>query len=243
MTPHDIMRGTAAIGDIGAAFYFDPITLERGKAAGLDGFRLYFLGRGGVLGDVEADVVRSAFGYFAPEVVAKTWTSAKQIMAPRDAGRLYNEAAQEFGRMKLAGVDGLDAFIDAAATVIGAVEGCSLPLFAALRAEPVPDDTPAAAYHQATVLRELRGSVHLLAVTACGLRTEVAHAIKRPGDVQMFGYQETPAVTDADRAAWDRAEALTDEILAPAYAALSNEQAQALVSGTAAIAAALGVGG
>lgn len=57
MTPVDTMRATDAIGTIGAAFYFHPDTLARGKAAGLDGFRFYILGRGGVLGDVEPAVV------------------------------------------------------------------------------------------------------------------------------------------------------------------------------------------
>jgi hypothetical protein len=45
----------------------------------------YFVGRGGVLGDVEAPVVQSAFGYFAPAVVAKMWNGAREKIAPRDA--------------------------------------------------------------------------------------------------------------------------------------------------------------
>jgi hypothetical protein len=89
------------------------------------------------------------------------------------------------------------------------------------------------------VLRELRGSAHLLALTACGVSTPVAHAIKRPGDVAMFGYDETPEVTDDDRARWHRAEELTDELLTPAYAALTDAQATALVNGTGQMAHAL----
>ena len=53
MQPVEIMRATDVIGPIGAAFYFHPDTVARGKEAGLDGFRFYILGRGGVLGDVE----------------------------------------------------------------------------------------------------------------------------------------------------------------------------------------------
>ncbi|MGI9594675.1 MAG: helix-turn-helix domain-containing protein, partial [Acidimicrobiales bacterium] len=52
------------IGAAGAAFYVNPDTLARGKELGLDGFRFYVLGRGGVMGDVPAKVVESAFGYF-----------------------------------------------------------------------------------------------------------------------------------------------------------------------------------
>lgn len=231
MDPRAVMQATAGkIGDIGAAFYFTPDTLRVGKEAGLDGLRFYMLGRGGVLGDVEAGVVRAAFGYFEPGLVDKMWGSAKQVMAPRDAARLYIRCAQDLGRARFAGLDGLDGFLDAAATVIGAVEGASLPLFEAVRCEPVPDDVPAAAMHQAMVLRELRGSVHLLALTACGLESRHAHGIKRPREFKLFGYENEIEVTEEDRARWLRAEALTDDILAPAYDRLSADQATAFIA-------------
>jgi hypothetical protein len=136
-------------------------------------------------------------------------------------------------------VDGLDGFVDAATTVIGSVEGASLPLFEAVRCEPVPDDAPAAAMHQAMVLRELRGSVHLLANTACGLESQHAHGIRRPDEFKMFGYEAEIEVTDDDRAKWLRAEQLTDDILAPAYDRLTADQAQALIAGTDAMHGAL----
>ena len=60
-------------GDIGSAFYFHPDTVAKAKSLGLDGFRMYFLGRGGVLGDVEPAVVSSAFGYFEPGLLAHMW--------------------------------------------------------------------------------------------------------------------------------------------------------------------------
>ena len=151
------------------------------------------------------------------------------------------QAAHEMGRAKFSGIPGLDGFVEAVTLIINTVEGASLPLFAGVRAEPVPTDTPAAAMHQSMVLRELRGGVHLLALTACGVSTPVAHAIKRPGDVAMFGYDEPPEVTDDDRANWHRAEDLTDELLAPAYASLSDAQATALVNGVAHMAHALDI--
>lgn len=239
MTPVDIMRATEGIAHMGAAFYFIPETVEVGKANGLGGLRFYFLGRGGVLGDVDSDVVRSAFGYFQPDLVRKLWESSVTVMSPRAAATLYLSCAHDLGRRQFSAIIGLDGFVDAAATVISAVEGTSLPLFVGVRAEPVPTDTPAAAMHQMVVLRELRGSVHLLALTAVGLNSSLAHAIRRPNDLTMFGYTEAPQITDADRNAWDRAEALTDEILAPAYAALSDQQARALIDGANAMEAAL----
>ena len=145
------------------------------------------------------------------------------------------------GRARFGSIDGLDAYVDAATTVIGAADGGAMALFAGVRAEPVPDDAPAAAMHQAMVLREMRGSAHLAAVATVGLRTEVAHAIKRPNDVELFGWKDDPPQpTDDDRAALARAEEITDDILVPAFSVLTDAQAAALVDLTAQMHAALG---
>jgi len=241
MQPRELMRATDVIRRIGSSFYFHPDTLARGRDAGLDRFPLYVLGRGGVLGDVEPGVVSAAFGYFNPTLIQQVWSSAKKLLSPRDAATLYIECAHHVGRSTFSELDGLDRFAAAASLIIGSVEDSSLPMFAGVRAEPVPTDAPAAAMHQAMVLRELRGSVHLLAVVASGLATPVAHAIKRPDDFVLFGYEQAPDVTDADRAKWHRAEELTDELLEPAYGSVSDAQADDLVAGTDAMAAALGL--
>ena len=64
-------------GDIGFGVLLPPDTVAKAKSLGLDGFRMYFLGRGGVLGDVEPAVVSSAFGYFEPGLLAHMWNTAK----------------------------------------------------------------------------------------------------------------------------------------------------------------------
>lgn len=242
MQPHDIIAAIAKrTADIGAAFYFEPATLARGKELGIDGFRFYFLGRGGVLGDVEADVARSAFGYFEPALITRLWDTAREraTVGPRDVARAYIECNHALGRAKLGGVEGLDAYADAAGDVIAAVDSSGLSLFAGVRAEPLPDDAPARALHQAMVLRELRGSVHLAAVAALGIPGAVAHAIKRPDDLAQFGYEGPPTITDADRAALDHAEQLTDAALVRPFSVLDDAGVQALIAGTDAIHAAL----
>ncbi len=221
---------------VGASFYFDPATLAVGKELGLDGFRWYVLGRGGVLGDVEAAVVHAAFGYFHPAIVDRIWTSAAETMAPRDAARRYLGCAHDLGRARFDDVDGLDGFVEAARRVVEAADDAGLALFAGLRAEPWPDDTPAAAMHAAILLRELRGSVHLVAVVAEGLRSEIAHAIKRPDDTGVFGWDPAPAVTDADRAALEAAEERTNRILSPWFEVLDDDGRRALVAGATAMA-------
>jgi hypothetical protein len=131
------------------------------------------------------------------------------------------------------GIEELPAYVDAATHLIGAVDGGAMALFAGVRAEPVPEDAPAAAIHQAMVLREMRGSAHLAAITTVGLPMSVAHAIKRPEDVELFGWgDEPPTVTDEARALHARAEGLTNEALAGPFATLTDAQVAALIAGT-----------
>ncbi len=228
------------IGSLGAAFYFHPDTVAKGKELGLDGFRFYILGRGGVLGDVEPVVIQSAFGYFEAGLINKIWNSAKERMDPRAAGRAYLEAAQDFGRTTFADIEGLDAYCAAAEAVVAAVNPAGLSLFAGISAEPLPDDLPARAMQLTAVLREYRGSVHLLAVRAKGLGDDQAHAIKRPDDVATFGYAETPAFTDDDRAKHAAADELTDELVLEAYGVLDAAGGEALMAGLNAMEAAVG---
>ena len=242
MTPEELVAAASPrIAALGSAFYFVPETAARGKELGLDAFRFYFLGRGGVLGDVEAPVVASAFGYWNPDLVAKMWDSARTVMPPREAGRAYFEACAELGRRRLADLPGLDAFCAAAGAVNDAADPVGLSLYAGIRAEPLADDEPGRAMQLVSVLRELRGSAHLLAVRAAGVEPRTAHFVTRPDDGAMFGWPDelAPTVTDADRAAMVEAEAITDRVVTPAYAALDDAGARALLAGLDAMEAAL----
>jgi hypothetical protein len=238
MTPLEIVQQTSTtVNEAGNRFYFHPDTLARGKELGLDGFRFYFLGRGGVLGDVEPAVVVAAFGYFSPGVVETIWSSAKQIMAPREAARAYLACADHVGVAKLDGLGVLDGFNDAAETVVAAVDRSALPLFAGIAAEPLPDHPAARAYRNICILRELRGSVHLLAIVASGVAPSVAHAIRRPDDVTSFGWETAPEISDDDRARLAAADELTDRLLVPSIEALTEEQRDAFVTGVEVIGA------
>ncbi|MEZ5261602.1 MAG: hypothetical protein AB7W59_11640 [Acidimicrobiia bacterium] len=241
MTPQELVSAAAPkIGSLGAKFYFHPDTVATGKANNLDGFRFYFLGRGGVLGDVEPSVVQSAFGYFDGALVDKIWSSAKERMEPRAAARLYLQCNAELARKTIADVPDLEAFCTAAEKIVAAAEPSGLALFAGIAAEPLPEDAPARALQLVAVLRELRGSAHLVAVVANGLAPAVAHAIKRPDDVKTFGYVDMPPIADADRAKLDAAEAMTDAIVLPAFSAVSAEEADLMVKVLEAMQARLG---
>jgi hypothetical protein len=234
VTPEELMADVCPqIGHAGWAFFFAPDTLGRAKELGLDGFRFYFLGRGGVLGDVEAAVVSSAFGYFEPSLVERIWDSARAVMAPRDGGRAFLACGAEFGRARFSGLDALPAFCAAADAVNEAADPVGLSLYAAARAEPLAEDAPAHAMQMLYLLRELRGSAHLLAVRACGLDARTALRVRQPQSVGQFGWPDDAAVevTDADRAKWAAAEDLTDALLRPAFAVLDKAGQTALVSG------------
>ncbi len=231
MTTDELITAAAPkLASLGAAFYFDPKTLAVGKELGLDGFRFYFLGRGGVMGDVEPGVVVSAFGYFNPALVQRLWTTGRAKVAPPAAASAYLECCRQFGRDHISGVADLDVFCTAAEDIIAAVDPAGLTLYAGIAGAPLPDDLPGRAMQLIAVLRELRGSTHLVAVRAVGLTAEVAHYLRRPDDYKDFGWGDSPpGVTDDDRASWARAEAMTDELLLPAFSVVDDDDAATMV--------------
>ena len=242
MTPLDLVRQACPIiNDTGWAYYFTPETQAKGAELGLKGPMFYFAGRGGVLGDCDADVVTAAFGYFNPAVVRRAWESATSIRPAREIGRAHFECCADLGRQKLGGVANLAAFVEAADAVNRAAEPDGLALYAAFKAEPLAQDLAGRAMQLVAVLREFRGSAHLIAVRASGLTTKQAHFSKRPNDVAMFGWTpEVAPVLDDDVAnKMKAAEDLTDQIVLPAYSVLDDAGARALLDGARAIKAAV----
>jgi hypothetical protein len=228
-----IARACPIIRDIGWAHFFSPEAEAAAADIGIDIFTLYGLGRGGVLGDVEPVVVSSAFGYFNPEVVAALWNEGVTHIAPREAARIYLDCAAEVGRRRLAHIEGLDAMVVAADAVNEAADPVGLALYSGFRGELLVDDVPGRAMQIISVLREFRGSAHLIALRASGVDARTAHFIKRPNDGAMFGWPADfmPEISDDQRAAWDAAEALTDQLVRPAYAVLDDDGAAALLRG------------
>jgi hypothetical protein len=175
-------RACPIIRDIGWAHYFAPEAEAAAAKIGIDLFTLYAVGRGGVLGDVEAVVVASAFGYFNPEVVEAMWNTGKVAIAPREAARVYMDCAAEVGRRTLVNIEGLGEMVAAADAVNEAADPVGLALYAGYRGELLVSDTPGRAMQIVNVLREFRGSAHLIALRACGVDARTAHFIKRPAE-------------------------------------------------------------
>ncbi len=226
------------IQNIGGAFMFSRETKAFGASTGVDGFiGPYTRGRGGVLGDVDADVVAAAFGFFEPATVRAAWESVPMPAAEAAAG--YLAACRDFGRRKLAGFDSGERLAELLQVVVDGADVAGVGLFAGWRAQPPAPDARGQVLQLIHCLRELRGGVHLTAVLATGLSPFEAVLIggsplaDGPAQARRFGWGEqvdSTEVTAAMRQRWDAAEALTDELIAPAFAGLDEAAAKELVT-------------
>lgn len=225
----------------GWAHYFAPETQAKGAELGLNGMEFYVIGRGGPLGDCDGSAVAAAFGYFNPAIIGKAWDSAKAKVAPRVAGKAHLECSANLGRAKLADIPRLAEFVIAADAVNQAANPDGLALYAAAKSEPLATDTAGRAMQLVTVLREFRGSAHLVAIRAVGLDSKTAHFAKRPNDVKMFGWSEddAPLIDKVVQLKMLEAETLTDRLVAPAYGVLDESGRTALLAGAQAIKVAL----
>jgi hypothetical protein len=226
----------------GWAHYFVPETQAKGAEFGLDGLQFYVIGRGGPLGDCEGSAVASAFGYFKPSLIATAWDAARAKVAPRTAGKAHLECCANLGRAKLSEVPHLAEFVHAADAVNDASDTDGLTLYAAVKAEPLVTDIPGRAMQLVTILREFRGSAHLVAIRAVGLDSKTAHFVKRPADIKMFGWNasDAPEIDQAVNQKMSEAESLTDRLVAPAYSVLDDAGRANLLAGALAIKSALG---
>jgi hypothetical protein len=150
-------------------------------------------------------------------------------------------ACANLGRAKLSSVANIDALAAALAKVNAAADPDGLALYAAIATEPLPPDATGKVMQLIAVLREFRGSAHLVALRAAGIDSKTAHASKRPDMWKQFGYpeDEMPTIDDAVKAKMAAAEALTDAIVAPAYAVLNDAERQTVATGLQAVKAAL----
>ncbi|MFA1542821.1 SCO6745 family protein [Actinomadura monticuli] len=204
------------IHDIGGKWMLDPALSLHGKELGYaNPFAFYFAGRGGVLGDVDAEVVSAAFGWFEPGFVRAMWDEGVAVAGAREGARRYAVAFASWGEKHLPDDPRL---LELAERVLGAAEGSGLPLFGGWRAEPLPDGGPARLLQVLHVLRELRGGLHLIATTAVGLSPlEAALAHGGEGRAKFLAWRgdfPDPAALTPRRL---EAEEITDRLAAAVY--------------------------
>ena len=213
---------TEPVGYLGGRWMLHPEVLGPCRDAGYPhGYAYYVAGRGGVLGDVDADVIAAAFGFFEASLVRKMWDVGVAVEGAAAAAARYGAACAAFGRVRLAGFDGAARVSELAERVAAGADITGLPLFAGWRNQAPPDDDPGRAYFLMHVLRELRGGAHLIAVVATGLGPRAAvFASGGEAIANKFGwsgpYDDLTGVTKS------ASEDLTDKILTRAYGAVLN---------------------
>ncbi len=211
---------TDPVGYLGGKWMLHPEVLGPCRDAGYPRrYAYYVAGRGGVLGDVDADVVAAAFGFFEPSLVRKMWEVGVAVEGAAAAAARYGAACAQFGRSRLQGFSEAARVAELAEKVAVGVDAAGLPLFAGWRTQPLPDDAAGRAYFLINVLRELRGCAHLVAVVATGLLPRDAVLASGGADTaKLFGWREP----FAELASIDKqpAEAMTDAIVTRLYSAV-----------------------
>src|SRR5690606_24197202 len=162
-----------------------------------------------------------SFGFMEPGTVGSWLEQARAVAPPAQTAAAFMACGYAWADEHL----GDDVDWARLASLVGRVNGAAddggLPLFAAWRSAPEPDDRgdKVLALHRLHVLRELRNEIHVGAVREAGLSPVEAVVVRSPGMAPMFGWSELPEVDDATRARHDEAEAETNHRIASAYAA------------------------
>jgi hypothetical protein len=219
---------------------------------------IYFAGRAAPLGLVPAEVVDALFYNFAPGEVArhipKVWrtTTPELAMAARQAG-----CANALRRILADRVDS-PAFARCVELLTKAATSAPFegrPLYAALRAIPLPDDVVERLFHAASMLREHRGDGHIVALMSEGVSGLEAHALfaldmdmpaEKFGRIHHLPAAQLAAVidgmrdrgligddgwlSDEGRAVRQRVESLTDDLAAKPFESLKPVELDELMT-------------
>jgi len=232
MTTTEAVRAAgAAIGEVGGIFMLHPETMAGSVAAGytnpLSG---YVAGRGGVLGEATGGTVAAVFGIFEPTMTASLWDEGIAVRGAAGAAAVYWEQLAEFARKYLAGAEGLARIAELGEKIIAETPASRLPMFNGWRAMTPAADDPARAMQVMFVLRELRGDVHLNALSVSGVTPVEAHMLGHDENyTRMFGWAEPFADGAAKSARYAEVEEATNRRMAEIFdAALTGGEADEL---------------
>jgi len=209
----------------------------------------YFTSRGSLLGQVEPEVVASAFGVFKPAIVVPgvrfgwTRTDAPTIFAARRAG-----AVAQLERVCGAATDDVARAAELLERAVEPLAEPGRPLFSGLRAQwDDPADAWTRLFHLGDMLREYRGDAHVCAWTAAGvdaieigLLTELYMGIPPRTYIRTRGWSDAEldgaharlaergwvdeaGLTDAGRIEREEMERATDRAMRRAIGALDDD--------------------
>lgn len=225
MTPEQA-AATAKPGLAGlvGAFAESPQTLRRARLLGLSGWAYHVSARAGALGEVGPETVGAAIGFIAPDAVTDGWEAAAKTTEPLEVATWHLHELCRWGNDQIGGFGRVTRICDLAKKVYDSVDAAGLPLFAAWRAMPVPDNSPGALAAVALhLLHEHQMGVHVVAVRASGLTPLEAIIAGPEGETGAvaFGWQPPypPAGPLVRRLMW--AESVANSLAGQAYAQLS----------------------
>jgi hypothetical protein len=218
----------------------------------------YFAGRAAPLGLVPAEVVDALFYNFAPGEVARHIPKVWEVTTP-DAAIAARQAGCVTALRRILGDHvGTPAFARAADLLLEAATSAPIegrPMYAALRALPIPDEVVARLFHAASLLREHRGDGHIAALMIEGVGRLEAHVLlaldmdmpaEKFGRIHHLPAAQLAAVIDGMRergligddgwlsesghAVKQRIEEVTDELAAKPYEILEPEELDELMA-------------
>jgi hypothetical protein len=218
----------------------------------------YFAGRAAPLGVTPAEVVDALFYNFAPGEVARHIPKVWRTTTPEAAIAARQLGCRRALRRILGSRTDSPAFTRAADLLIKAATSAPVegrPMYAALRAIPIPDDEVTRLFHGASLLREHRGDGHIAALMVEGVGGLEAHvfvALDMDLPAEKFGrIHHLPAaqlaeviggmrgrdligddgwLSDLGRAVKQRVEALTDDLAAKPYESLEPHELHELMA-------------
>jgi hypothetical protein len=220
----------------------------------------YFASRAAPLGRVPAQVVHAAFYSFAEGEAARHIPSAWETVPPEVSFAAWRRGSAASVRRILgeeqAQSPGLARAADLTTKAATSAPTGGRVMYAGWRTLPVPSDPVTRLWHSATMLREHRGDGHVAALVGARIGGTEAHVLaaldmgihppesfgrihhlpKERLAAVMDGLRERGLVdtdgwfTDAGRETKQRIEALTDELAAPPYDALSPAELEELVA-------------
>ncbi|MDM4722457.1 hypothetical protein QTQ03_23760 [Micromonospora sp. WMMA1363] len=233
MTPEQVAAGCkAAVLDLGDAYTRCPVTLRQARLLGISGWAFHIAGRAGALGDVRAETVAAALGFIAPDAVADGWDAALRTVPPMRVATVTVAECCRWGDENFDARPGAGRLAGLLGRAVEAADATGMPLFAAWRAMPVPERTAGARVAVSLrLLREHFAGAHLLAVRAAGMTPLEAVLAGPDGEASAVACGWPPPYPPVGplvrRRLW--AEAVTDRLAAPAFAALGPADGAELV--------------
>jgi len=222
----DVVKATSVpVHDIGTSAYLSPdIAGWAAEWGWTNPFAFYFAGRGGMLGDVSADVVTAAFGWFEPNAVRAMYSEGIGVAGATNAATRMAEAHGRWGEKHYSDVEGLEEIVSVTEQLVSGLEGSAIPLFVGWREAPRSDSPAGRAAQLMQILREWRGGIHLVATTAVGLSPlEAILTNEGPGQAKFFGWPEPFPDFGPLKERHLEAEDITDRLCASALADALDE--------------------